>query len=393
MTSALPAFDDDIARTETLLFSTATAVSGLRDFGDEEEYLPGLRRILRAVATEVNMTPAGRHFAFAVLLGPLISRAYAVAGWKRHLEALARPLRAPVIIIGLPRTGTTALHHLLSLDPQFQGPEMWLIESPMPRPPRETWTGNPEHQRSEAGIKALLEAAPGFSVAHPRDPDLIDECLDIVKSCYLSNAWGTYFPMPSYDAWWPTQDHRPQYRYLKRVLQLIGANDERRWLLKDPTSIMHVPVLLQTFPDALLIVTHRDPAEVIPSVSSLISAFQGLLSGDALDLRRLAARELDVWSRAANILAQTDTGAQPRVDIRMREFQSNPMQTVHAIYERLGLHLSAAAESAMRIQLQALTTDAKPPHHYTHDAFGLSAASIRERFAPYIERYGALVKP
>ena len=386
---ALPAFDDNVATTEAALLGTASAITGYTDFGDEAEYLPGLRRLIQAIATEVPMTPMGRQFAFGVLLGPLMSRLYACEGCKRRPDCLTRPVKAPVIILGLPRTGTTALHHLLSLDPQFQAPEMWLIESPMPRPPRATWANNPAHQRSVAGIEALLEAAPDFAVAHPRDADLVDEGLDIVKACYVSNAWGTYFPVPSYDDWWPQQDHGPQYCYLRRVLQLIAADDQRRWLLKDPTSIMHLPTLRATFPDALLIVTHRDPAEVVPSVSSLVRSFQSLVMGDGLDVQRLAARELEFWSRGANLLAQApDSGR--RIDIHMRKFQANPMRTVRDVYDRLGLTLSVEAEQAMRSQLTKAQTASTPPHRYTLEEFGLDAKRIHKKFFPYIERFNVL---
>lgn len=382
-------FGGDSGATEAALFAAASKATGLDDFGDEAEYRPGLRTLLQAIDDEVPLSAAGGQFAFGVLLGPLISRLYAYEGWRRRPDCLLRPVVAPVVIIGLPRTGTTALHHLLSLDPQFQGPEMWLIDAPMPRPPRETWAGNPAHQQCVAVIQGLLSAAPGFAVAHPRDADLIDECLDILKHCYTSNAWGTYFPVPAYDAWWPTQDHGPQYRYLRRVLQLIGADERRRWLLKDPTTIMHLPVLQETFPDASLIVTHRDPAEVIPSVASLIRIFQSLLLGDRLDAHRLAERELAVWSQAANLLARSDTTGR-RVDVHMRKFQADSLGVVRDIYKRLGLHLSIQAESAMRAELERARSQPRPEHRYSLADFGLDASVIRERFAPYIERFKVL---
>ena len=326
---------------------------------------------------------------FGALVGPLAGRLHAVEGWKRRPDCLTRPITAPVMILGVPRTGTTALYHLLWLDPQFQGPEMWLIDAPMPRPPRDTWSDNPAHQFSAASIAALLQAAPGFAVAHPRDPNLPDECLDILKQCYANNLWGTMFPVPSYDAWWPRQDHLRQYRYLYRVLQLIGADDGRRWLLKDPTSLLHLPELLQTFPDVALIVTHRDPAEVLPSLCSLLRALHILLQGDKADVARIVERETVLWSRAANALVAAELEG-PRIDIHQRDFRAEPMRVVHDIYERLGLVLSAEAERAMRAHLAQATADPPLPHRYTPEHFGLDAKRIHERFAPYIEHFKVL---
>ena len=163
MTQGLPDFGGDSGAAEAMLLGAASTATGLHDFGDPAEYMGGLRRLLQAIGSEVKLTSAGRQFAFGVLLGPLMSRLHAQEGWRRRPDCLARPVTAPIIIIGLPRTGTTALHHLLSLDPQFQGPEMWLIDSPMPRPPRGTWKANPAHQQCAAVIQSLLSAAPNFA--------------------------------------------------------------------------------------------------------------------------------------------------------------------------------------------------------------------------------------
>jgi Sulfotransferase family len=375
------------------LAAAASAWTGLHDFGDEAEYLPGLRKLLRAFDEDkVPFTAMGQQVAFGALVGPLAGRLHAVDGWKQRPDCLSKPISTPIIILGLPRTGTTALFHLLWLDPQFQGAEMWLIDAPMPRPPRETWSSNPAHQQSVTAIAGLLAIAPGFAVAHPRDPDLPDECLDIIKQCYATTLWGTMFPVPSYDAWWPQQDHPLQYRYLRRALQLIGADDHRRWLLKDPTSIMHLPALFKTFPDLSVIVTHRDPAEVIASLCSLLRGLMTPMLGDKLDMQRVAEREMAVWSRGANALVDGIPASQRRVDVQCGDFQADPMRVVRGIYEQLGLTLSSEAETAMLQHLAKTKAQPRQPHIYTREEFGLDADRIREKFAPYIEHCRPVIR-
>ncbi len=360
---------------------------GLHDFSDEAEYLPGLRKLLEAIDVDLDLPPSGEHLAFSLLLGPLISRLYANEGWKQRPDCLTRPIKAPVIIVGLVRTGTTALHRLLSCDPQFQGPELWLMDTPMPRPPRATWDDYAQYRECVAMMKAISEASPMWNVVHPRGADLVDEILDITKQCYTNNVWGSYFPLPTYDAWWPHQDHGPQYRYLHRLLQLIGADDTRPWLLKDPSSIMCMPLLFETFPDAKLIYTHRDPLEVLPSVTAVVVGAQALSLGDRVDARSTAERSAQVWSDGANQLASAAVASWPHMDVYLRDFQTDRMRTVREIYERFGFTLSKQAEAAMLARIAEDSAE-KPGPKFTLEEFGLDAKRVREQFAPYIERFG-----
>lgn len=361
--------------------------TGFDDFGPDDDYMPGLYQLLKAIDSDLLIASGSREMLFNLLVDPLVARLYACEGWKRRFDCLSKPIVAPVIIVGLPRTGTTALHRLLSFDPQFQGPELWLIDSPMPRPPRNQWNDFAEYQRCHLMTEAMNAASPKWNVYHPRGPNLVDECLDITKQCFNDNVWGSYFPVPSYDAWWPKQDHAGQYDYLKMVLQLIGADDGRPWLLKDPTSIMYLTLLMSTFPDARLIFTHRDPVKSIPSTCSLIATAQKLVLGEKIDYKTIGSRNSTVWAKGANLLAETDMSNISHVHVYMEDFQADHMATVEKIYNHFGLQLSEEAVKAMRAEIVREKSIPRSKHVCTLEEFGLDENSIRTLFAPYIERF------
>jgi hypothetical protein len=200
----------------------------------------------------------------------LDTRALAVKGLKERPDVLDRPIIQPIIIAGLVRSGTTALHLLLSLDPQFQGPEHWLTVYPMPRPPRDRWADIPAYISQKATLDAFLAASPEAADDHMMTAEGIEESLFILGSSFSSNMWPSMWNVPTYDRWYRGRDDSDSYRWLADVLRLIGAGDDRRWLLKNPTDLFSLQEVLSIFPDAKVIQTHRDPVDSMPSVSNLI---------------------------------------------------------------------------------------------------------------------------
>lgn len=164
---------------EDELHQAAVVATGLEDFGDSD-YLPGLRVLLRAFDTDPQLTEIGRQFAYGTVLGTLTARLHTQHGWSQHGEALQQRLTRPLVITGIPRTGTTALHKLLSMDPQFQGLERWLTETPMIRPPRATWETHPAYRATVANLEAFFAAMPAMRTAHDMVADEPDECLEVL---------------------------------------------------------------------------------------------------------------------------------------------------------------------------------------------------------------------
>jgi hypothetical protein len=378
------------SEAEAPLHEAATAATdGLTDFGDAD-YLIGLRVLLQALDSDTQFSEQGRQMIFGSLVGALSARLRMFKGLKERPECLHTLIRRPLVIIGMPRTGTTALHKLLSMDPQFQGIEYWLGNAPMPRPPRSTWASNPQYQAAVSGLEQAAQIMPEMAAFHEVTADGIDECLVVLAQCFVSNNWGSSYRVPSYDAWWRRQDERPAYRYLANGLRLIGANEpEKPWLLKNPGHIWALDLLLEQFPDACIVQTHRDPVKSIPSVCNLLLSMRRAAQAGTVDLRDIGARELSVWSEAVQRADQVRANYKGTVvDVLHREFHADPIGIVKKIYRQFDFELVPGVEQRMRDWLQANPADKHGLHVYSAEQFGLGAGVIREQFGEYIRRYG-----
>ncbi|UXJ50284.1 sulfotransferase family protein [Pseudomonas citronellolis] len=375
--------------TEAQLHELASAATGLNDFGNDD-YREGLAVLLRAFDTDLNFTPMGREFAWGSVISILAARLHTQEGWRQRPDCLGQPIRRPLVITGVPRTGTTALHKLLAMDPQFQGLEHWLTEVPMPRPPREQWANNPHYQRSVANLEAFFTAVPEMRAGHDIVAGEVDECLEVLKQSFVSNWFVGSFGVPSYDAWFQQQDERAAYRRYADVLRLIGADEPNKpWLLKNPGHIAELDVLLEVFPDACIVQTHRTPVKALPSLCSVLAMARRVTEGDAVDLSSVGQRESAYWRGA---LARTDSVRQningQVFDVDHRRFHTDPLGVVKDIYAFFGLTLDAEVQAHMRAWIAESPTTRHGEHRYSLEQFGLDAKQIRAEFADYIARFG-----
>ncbi|APA89622.1 sulfotransferase (plasmid) [Paraburkholderia sprentiae WSM5005] len=377
---------------EDELHASASAATGLSDFGPSAEYGTGLTQLLHALDEDgPRFAPGGREFAWNAIVGALVSRLTLVEGLRKHADVLSRTPRRPLVITGIPRTGTTALHKLLSVDPQFQGLEKWLTVFPQPRPARDTWTSHPQYQATAAGLDAFFRSAPEMRAAHNIVADEVDECLEILKQGFCSNLWGSSLRVPQYDRWWRQQSELPAYRYLAQAISLIGARDpEKTWLLKNPGHLMQLPALFEVFPDACVVQTHRDPVEALPSLASVLAMARRICESEQVDRHEIGRRELDNWARAseAAMAARACLPNKQFLDIRQTDLHADPIGTMRRIYGHFGFTLTAETEEAMRRRVKYSPERAYGAHQYAQDEFGLAPAAIRERFSRYITTYG-----
>ena len=369
------------------LLEQAAAATGLSDFGSGHE--AGLRVLVESIQEDVKVTAENVQRLSGPILSLLASRLYSQRGWAQRPECLRQPIAAPLIVTGIPRTGTTALHKLLSMDPQFQGLEQWLISTPMPRPPRATWSGIAEFRDAVHRQESFLAAVSELRVSHEVHADEVDECLNLLAQSFVSHYPATAIGLPGYDRWWWEQDETASYRRYADNLRLIGAAaPAQRWLLKNPGHITHLDALLAIFPDACVVQTHRDPAKCIPSVCSVIHPARRFFLSADVDPALIGPRELELWARSAERAESVRHKCPERfVDVRFGDFQREPMTVVRRIYRHFGLSLSAAAEQAMVAWITANPQHKHGRHEYTLAQFGLSEAGVHARFADYIERH------
>lgn len=365
------------------LHESASRITGLDDFGTDD-YTGGLAVLLDSYEREAGLTPFGRKVKRAFLRGALMARLISEAAWKQHPEYADVTIERPIFVTGLPRTGTTALHRLLTADPASQGLEVWLTEVPQPRPPRETWPGNPVFQRIQSGYDQYHVDNPEFMGVHAMSADQVEECWQLLRQSLRSSSYECLAHVPSYSEWLSEQDLTAAYQRHRANLQLIGLPDShRRWVLKNPSHLFALDELLQVYPDALVIQTHRPPETAVASVCSLnaqaSAGWSETFTGD-----RVGRDQLELWARGL----ETFTDARARhdqgrfFDVDYDDFVADPIGTVERVYRHFDLPLSdEARESMRRLHTTSTTGATRPAHRYSLADFGLTEKDVRRRFA------------
>ena len=375
------------------LHDTVTAATGFDDFGPTD-YVEGLRCLLQSMDYDARFTPTGRRAAWGMLAEVLRGRAHAIAEMKRYPGFDSRPVLAPVVITGVPRTGTTALHRLMAVDPRFQGLQTWLLDFPMPRPPLETWPDLPAFQRSAANLSAHYEAVPQARAIHLRAAEEVHECCMLLRQGFVSNTWTCGWSAPSYDAWWQAVSEEPAYRHYHRCVQLIGSNDpEKRWLLKNPGHIDNLDLLLAVFPDARIIQTHRDPARAVPSLVSLLMQSHTIMEEDRTAERSaiMMRREVAKWAKAVRKAEAVREQFPGQVlDVVHADFHRDPMGVLERIYTFIGMDIPDDTRARFVQRIAEKPELALGEHRYDIADFGMTEDEARAPYAEYIERHGLL---
>lgn len=379
------------AECEEALHEAARASTGLSDFGDRG-YREGLRVLLRSWDEDADLSPVGRAASWELARTALAARLRSEAGWKRHPGCLALPIRRPLFVVGLPRTGSTALHRLLACDPGVQGIELWLARSPKPRPPRADWTRDPDFAELDAALRAQYASQPGLRAIHEMDAGVVDECWRLFHQSFASTTFECLARVSAYSRWWERFDMCAAYRRHRDQLRLLGSREpHRRWVCKDASHLFAVDALLEAYPDACIVQTHRDPARVVPSVCSLNRAFR-VGTDRAFDAEGHGADQLEFWARGVHRALAVRRASDPKrfFDLDFREIDADPFGSVARIYAHFGFEMGPDAERAMRAHCEANPRGRHGAHAYSAGEFGLDPGRIRERFADYLEAFPGL---
>jgi hypothetical protein len=364
------------------LHESASRLTGLTDFG-EDDYTDGLAVILESYARDADLTALGQKVARVGLRGALSARLIANAAWAAHPGHADVKIDRPIFVTGLPRSGTTALHRLLTADPGHQGLELWLAELPQPRPPRDTWEGNPAFQHIQAGYQRHHIEHPEFMGVHYIAADTVEECWQLLRQTLRSVSYECLAHLPTYSAWLAEQDWTGPFRRHRRNLQLIGLNDTSpRWVLKNPSHLFSLDAIMTVYPDALIIQTHREPRSVIGSMCSLAAhATEGW--SNTFRGKVIGADQLELWARGLEEFGAARAKYNPAqfLDVDYADFTADPARTIASVYAHFGLDYSDAAAAAIR----ALTAEAsqgasRPAHRYSLADFGLTGEQVDERF-------------
>lgn len=367
--------------------------TGTSDFGGTD-YLPGLRVLLQSMDYDPRFSERGRRYAWGSVVGVLKGRAQAVhsmagnPGFDRHA------ITNPVVITGVPRTGTTALHRLMAVDERFQGLQTWLLDSPMPRPPKADWASYPGFQKTAAILEARYAAAPAKRAAHHMAAEEVDECCLVLRQSFVSNLWCCGWSAATYDAWRQCQSEAESYRHYYRCIQLIGSGEpQKRWLLKNPGHIENLDLLFAIFPGARVIQTHRDPAQAVPSLCALLMQLHPVMEEGRQEQRahNMLAREVAKWAAAVQKAARVSAEHPGQVlDLVHGDFHRDPMRVLERIYDFIGMDITRTARAGMAQRIAEKPELQHGVHRYDVADFGLTKAEIRERFGDYVQKFDLL---
>jgi hypothetical protein len=390
LTASPRAFQDARVRLDPeTLIASARQQTRLSDFGGDS-FREGLGVLVDSLARDARLHAAGEQAA-RQHIGRLLACRLQIEDWhRRHPEIGAQRVAAPLIVIGLPRTGTTALARLLARDPDTRALRTWESASPVPPPEAATQHSDPRIAAVQAGIDAMRAQNPGYQAMYDADADDPSECQDLLGMEFRTQHFCGSYWVPSYAAWQMDCDMRPAYAWHRRTLQLLQWRcGPERWLLKTPTHMLSLDALAETYPDARFIMTHRDPAKVLASVCSLMGF---ITSGttDALDRAGLAKLTFETWTEALRraLDFRRRVGEARFADLHFHEQVADPVGAVERAYARLGLPLGGAARARMQDWARAHPRGRHGEHRYRLADWGLDARAVRERYAFYTEHFG-----
>jgi hypothetical protein len=370
------------------VITAARVQSGLTDFGDPA-ILDGLERLLKSYAEEARFTTRGAQMMHADLVNTMANRMRVEDWLARHPELLEVPIEKPLFVFGLPRTGTTLTINLLASDPATRSFLRWEIYEPMPPAQPEELHAGRRYDEQQAKNQMALQYMPHIAAIHYEEADSPTECQFLMTPSFCAQVYESQADIPAWRNWFLHEaDYMPAFRYHKRMLQALQAHAGGRWTLKNPWHPLFLNELTAVYPDARLVMTHRDPAEVLGSACSLIKHVRAIYSDD-VDLKGIGETFVDTFeimiARANAFKAKH--GADAIHDVQYADTVRDPLGVVRGIYARFGMDFTPEIEAAMQGYLDANPKGKHGAHSYDLAEFGLSKEGVRERFAGYIDDY------
>ncbi|ORV85997.1 sulfotransferase [Mycobacterium interjectum] len=368
----------------------ACAATGLGDFGSPY-YREGLERIVAALNTEADLNDMGRVIQHATISNALIQRLRIEGAYAEHPEIDDQVVGGPVFVIGLPRTGTTALSQLVAADPQFRSLRMWESQAPTPPPEAATEHTDPRIAQAEAGLKMLDEMFPLMRTMYNSESTAPTECQDLMGMSFRTFHFDGAVRAPGYLAWLMGCDMRETYTFHGRVLKLLQWHcPPVLWHLKTPVHMFSLDALVEAYPNAKFLWSHRDPAKVMASVCSLIQYVRSW-SSDRNDAGELGAEQVDSWVEAVRRAMdfRTRRGDERFADVSFADLQNDPVRTLQTSYEALGLSFTDATLQSVTRWAQGHRPGSRGTHEYDLADYGLTPDGVRERFADYLAAYDA----
>lgn len=371
----------------------ATAATGL-PWPDDPAVDEALDVLTSSIIDEAHLSFFGSLVIRARLHGLLTTRLRVAALVAAHPEITETPIEPPIVIAGLQRSGTTMLHRLIAADPDVRAVQSWEVVHLLPGEREKPGRPRLRIAQTRAAEWALRYLNPRFFAIHAVEADGPEEDVLLQEYSLLSQVPEAMLRVPSYARWLAGQDMHASYEYLKLLLQVLARQDHRpRWVLKTPAHLEHLDVLLDVFPNAVIVQTHRDPVRTTASFSSMLAHGHSMFS-DEVDAEAVArhwlARNVDMVNRALDVRER-----RPEVflDVRYDDLVADPMAQVARIYDAAGFPLTDEVRSEMAEHRESHAQHAHGVHRYSLAEFGLTEDEVSRAYARYRSYFPTTADP
>jgi hypothetical protein len=374
------------------LISDACRLAAL-DVFDGDSFRDGLEVYCDSINDEARLNELGETAIRSNVVACLVNRLRIVDWARQHPDVTEARIDAPLVVIGMFRAGTTFLSYLLEQDHQNRALLRWEAGDSVPPPSPSNLHSGPRVEAARVGGDMLEQINPRLRAIHHEEPDGPTECIAVMSQDFKSLSWEAISNVPSYGRWLLAADQRSAYEYHRLALQVLQSGGVRgRWTLKSPHHALALEALTAVYPDAQLVLIHRDPVVLCASVCSLIHTLSGTFS-DADHRAYIAAHWVAMLEESILRIDgfRASHPQHPIVDVRYDDLVRDPVGTVDSIYSSLGASggegLDTRARDAMTTYVAAHPKDKLGVHEYDLDEFGLERAQLAERFSDYVSRY------
>lgn len=376
--------------SEEDLLRDARKSTGLDDFGSES-FLEPMRQLLSSLENEAQLNMIGRFMTRETFDGYLQNRLRIHEEHQQRPEIATSEIRKPLIIAGLPRTGTTLLFNLLSMDPGNRAPMGWELEKPFPVPEPANQFNHPQIAVTQKRFDTLYKISPPMASIHMFGAMLPQECVATLAHEFMSVQFPVMYNIPSYQAWLDRWSYLPALQFHRSYLQFLQSRQPtHRWLLKTPGYLSILDEVFEVYPDVQVIHTHRDPMKVMPSQASLAYHLR-LLGSDAVDPFLCGKNQLELWTRnldrAMGAREKLSHKKDQFFDVQFEEVLKDPIAVIGKIYSHFGIEFTSEARERMEQCLRDNPREKHGSHKYTLEDFGLDAARDSKCFEQYCDLF------
>jgi Sulfotransferase family len=370
------------------LHAQASADTGLRDFGPDD-YRERFDVYLAALREIGDVHAAGVVNFYGQLLQLLKNRLLLADLLRRRPEIDDIDLQPPVVIAGLPRTGTTHLHNLLAAPPTFRSMPYWESNEPFPLPNEEGTEPDPRRARMDVAVMVINTVMPHFPLMHEMTTDHVHEEIQLLANDISTMLFETLAHVPRWRDYYRAHDQTPHYEYLARQLKAMQfLRGGRRWLLKSPQHLEQVPVLDRVFPGSIVVFTHRDPVPVALSMIAMIT-YSARMHRSVVPVEQIAASWIERLEQMLTALVRDrDTiGPDRSIDVRFDDFMGDEVGVAERVYALAGEPFTEEARASVAGYLAGHQRGRLGNVETSCEMFGLKEDDLRSRFAPYVERF------